>query len=72
MFFFICVWIDGWENNREAGDLRRYRTHYDVIVNQQQVTMILLQNRVQLNRLHVVCVYIVYKDYQGGPFTNMN
>ena len=21
-----------WVNNREAGDLRRYRTHYDVIV----------------------------------------
>ena len=28
----ICVWINGWENNREAGDLRRYRSHYDVIV----------------------------------------
>ena len=24
--------INGWLNNREAGDLRRYRTHYDVIV----------------------------------------
>ena len=23
---------NGWVNNREAGDLRRYRTHYDVIV----------------------------------------
>ena len=32
MFFFICVWINGWLNNREAGDLRRYRAHYDVIV----------------------------------------
>ena len=28
MFSLICVWI----NNREAGDLRRYRAHYDVIV----------------------------------------
>ena len=28
----ICVWINGWENNREADDLRRYRAHYDVIV----------------------------------------
>ena len=25
----ICVWINGWVNNREAGDLRRYRGHYD-------------------------------------------
>ena len=30
-FFFICVWINGWVNNREAGDLRRHRVHYDVI-----------------------------------------
>ena len=32
MFALICVWINGWVNNREAGDLRRYRAHYDVIV----------------------------------------
>ena len=31
-FFLFCVWINDWVNNREAGDLRRYRTHYDVIV----------------------------------------
>ena len=32
MFSFICVWITVRVNNREAGDLRRYRAHYDVIV----------------------------------------
>ena len=32
MFSLICAWINGWVNNREAGDLRRYRAHYDVIV----------------------------------------
>ena len=32
MFSLICVWINGWVNNRKAGDLRRYRAHYDVIV----------------------------------------
>ena len=31
-FFLVCVWINGWVNNREAGDLRRYRAHYDVNV----------------------------------------
>ena len=30
--FFICAWINGWVNNRKSGDLRRHRTHYDVIV----------------------------------------
>ena len=32
MFSLICAWISGWVNNREAGDLRRQRAHYDVIV----------------------------------------
>ena len=32
MFSLICVWINGWVNNREAGDLRRHCAHYDVIV----------------------------------------
>ena len=32
MFSLICVWINGWVNNSEAGDLRCYRAHYDVIV----------------------------------------
>ena len=32
MFTLICARINGWVNTREAGDLRRYRPHYDVIV----------------------------------------
>ena len=32
MFSFICTWINNWIINREAGDLRRHRAHYDVIV----------------------------------------
>ena len=32
MFSLICVWINAWVNNREAGDLRRYRAHCDVTV----------------------------------------
>ena len=27
MFPLICAWIDGWVNNREAGDLRRHCGH---------------------------------------------
>ena len=30
--FFICTWINGWVNNRDTGDLRRHRAHYDGIV----------------------------------------
>ena len=37
MFSLIYVWIKGWVNNREAGDLRRYLVHYDVtVMNQTQ------------------------------------
>ena len=30
--FFICAWTNGWVNNPNAGNLRRHRAHYDVIV----------------------------------------
>ena len=32
MFSLICARINGWVNNRKAGDLRRHRAHYDVTV----------------------------------------
>ena len=32
IFNFICAWTKGWVNNRDAGDLRRNRAHYDVTV----------------------------------------
>ena len=35
----ICGWTNSWANNGDAGDLRRYRDHYDVIV------MISIHNR---------------------------
>ena len=32
MFSLISAWTNGWVNNRDAGDLRRHRVHYDVTV----------------------------------------
>ena len=32
VFSLICVWINVWVNNREAGYLRCYHAHYDIIV----------------------------------------
>ena len=32
MFSLVCAWINGWENNPEAGDLRRHRAHYGITV----------------------------------------
>ena len=34
MFSLICAWANDWVNNRDAGDLRRHRAHYDVTVMQ--------------------------------------
>ena len=32
MFSLMCTWINARVNTRKAGDLRRHRAHYDVIV----------------------------------------
>ena len=32
MLYLIWAWINGWVNNREAGDLRRHRAYHHVIV----------------------------------------
>ena len=41
MFSLIYVWMNDWVNNREAGDLRRYRAHYDFIVMNWKYVVIL-------------------------------
>ena len=60
MFSLICAWINvRWVNNREAGDLRRHRAHYDA-------TVMFWRNH-GLGRTHVlVCVI------DSNPFTFAN
>ena len=36
-FLGSAPWINGWVNNREAGDLRRHRNNYDVIVMTEKI-----------------------------------
>ena len=40
MFSLICVWINHWVNNREAGDLRCCLAHFDVIVIMQKCPIV--------------------------------
>ena len=44
----ICAWINDWVNNREAGDLRRHRGHYDVnvMIKHSQLQSGALSNRI--------------------------
>ena len=57
MFSLICVRINGWVINREAGDMRRHRAHYDIIVmtkprkNHQPCTKFLKFTKVALQGL---------------------
>ena len=44
MFSLICAWINDWVNNREAGDLRRHRALYDVIVMKCRVAVWFIHN----------------------------
>ena len=39
LFSLTHDWINGWVNNREAGDLRRLRAHYDVVVMRNRIFM---------------------------------
>ena len=54
VFSLICVWINGWVNNREAGDLRRYRAHYDVIV----MLILCIQGRILSIWIHLILPWI--------------
>ena len=49
MFSLICAWIDAWVNNREAGDLRAHRAHYDITVIKRPVaTRVSCRNKICL------------------------
>ena len=42
MFSLICTWINGWVNNREAGDFRWICAHYDVTVMRRKMISLVL------------------------------
>ena len=69
MFSLICVWINGWVNNREAGDLRRYRTHYDVIVMETCVEVTKVTFSVTTLKACVACVVTSYVDRGLGQIS---
>ena len=59
VFSLMCVWINGWVNNREAGYLRRYRAHCDV-------TVMLKQKRIYCYRNYKPVTWNRRSDKQDG------
>ena len=59
LIFFICVWINGWVNNRKAGDFKPYRAHYDVTV------MIIYPLNCFWETYKYVCIFYHYIHWDG-------
>ena len=62
-FLLIYAWINGWVNNRKAGDLRRHCAHYDVTVMTAGKTHILLSKWKLKQRFIIVLVTHRYTGY---------
>ena len=52
LFSLICTWVKGWVNNREFGDLRRHRAHYDCFV------MVMIRS-LWYNLVHLLIIFSV-------------
>ena len=68
MFSLICDWMNGWVNNRETGDLRRNRVHYDVIVRRRRYRNIVWTLYIESTSNHPFksfnIIITVYKRWQ--------
>ena len=67
MFSLICPWINYWVNNYEAGDLRRHRTHYDVIIMSVAQLWRHHQNVKRPSEARCWCVTIIFFIVIYGP-----
>ena len=62
LYTLICARINGWVNNREAGDLRRYRPHYDVVVmSEDEDTQTALWGWTSILQSWLYCYFLLMK-----------
>ena len=54
MFSLICAWINAWVSNHEAGDLKRHRVHYGVIVMIKHKRLNSGHVRISFDLIHVI------------------
>ena len=67
MFSLKCVWINGWVNNREAGDLRHHPAQYDVTVMYTSVFIIMYA----VKMLNVPALFYLLISLLGSSFIVM-
>ena len=68
MYCLVCAWINGWVNNGEAGDLRRYRAHYDVTLMKMGVRK-MMQPVVDNCKYHFLTTHHKMIHDNGGKFS---
>ena len=59
-FSLICAWINGWANNREAGDLRRHSAHY--VVTEMKYGLNSMTDVKEITKPCVVCNFVKYRQ----------
>ena len=62
MVSLISSWINGWVKNCEASDLRRHRTHYDVIV-MMKYKLLIHVTQTTCESLLIICYLKVLLKY---------
>ena len=68
-FSLICTWINGWVNNRKAGNLRRHRAHYDVTIMSSSHSALNLPNNwlIKWRAWNTLCSNHTSAIYGTGP-----
>ena len=73
MFSLICVWSNGWVNNCYAGDLRRHRAHYDIIViTTNYICMVLCEGTLQTISNGKYTTYGIFLPCENVPHKMLN
>ena len=58
-FLWSAHWINGWVNNHEAGDLRRHRAHYDVIIMYTESVLVSWRHHPLLQLMLIVFIVFI-------------
>ena len=62
VFCLICAWTNGWVNNRDAGDLRRHRAHYDIM------TVVVFLKYIKKHPFHQMDFWLIWCTYAIGTY----